>query len=354
MTGRERVLAALNHREGDRVPIHDTPWFTTVRRWHQEGLPVDMTPQQYFGFEQSGTGADLTLRMEPEVVEETDEYTIAWNSNGALRKNWKNATSTPECIDFKIKTASDWFAHKQEMDLGPDRVNLEGCLNGQKHANERGLWFSYQAATGFDKTQGIVGSENLLMAMATDPDWVADMFMWHTDGIIATAQMMIDGGVELEGAFLYDDMGYRNGPLFSPEMYRQLCLPAHTKVCDFFHRYGLKVILHSCGNVTALVPQLIEAGFDCLEPLEVKAGMDLIGLKEQYGDRLAFMGGIDVRLMADGTDPKLLEEEIRVKVGMAKKGGGYIYHSDHSVPDNVSFDRFKYVIDLVLEHGQYD
>ncbi|HUS80159.1 MAG TPA: uroporphyrinogen decarboxylase family protein, partial [Armatimonadota bacterium] len=110
---------------------------------------------------------------------------------------------------------------------------------------------------------------------------------------------------------------------------------------------------HSCGNVTALVPMLIEAGFDCLQPLEAKAGMDLVALKEQYGQRLACMGGIDVRKMADGTDPRLLEEEIRIKVGLAKRGGGYIYHSDHSVPDNVSFDRYRYVMDLVHKYGQY-
>ena len=354
MTGSERVLAALNHQEGDRIPIDDSPWFTAVERWRQEGLPADMTPQQYFGFEFSGAGADLSLRMEPEMVEETDDYTIAWNSNGALRKNWKHATSTPECLDFKIKTAAEWFAHKREMDFGRDRINWEGGLHAQRYAKENGLWFSYRAATGYDKTQGLVGSENLLMAMATDPDWVADMFMWNTDGIIATAQMMIEGGFEFEGAFLYDDMGYTNGPLFSLAMYDQMCMPAHKKVCDFFHGYGLKVILHSCGDVTALVPQLLEAGFDCLQPLEVKAGMDLVALKEQYGERLAFMGGIDVRLMADGTDPKLLEDEIRTKVGLAKRSGGYIYHSDHSVPDNVSCDRFTSVLDLVLKHGQYD
>ncbi len=353
MTSSERVLAALGHREADRVPIHDTPWFTTVRRWHREGLPEDQSPAQYFGYEFSGVGADTSLRMPTEVVEETDEYVIAWNSNGALRKNWKHATSTPECLDFRIKTPADWYARKQELEIGRDRIDWEGGLRAQRAAKEQGLWFPYHAATGYDKTQGIVGSERLLMAMATDPDWVADMFMWNAEVIVQTAQMMIDGGFCFEGAFIYDDMGYRNGPLFSPKMYRELCLPAHKKVCDFFHRYGLKVILHSCGNVTALVPHLIEAGFDCLQPLEVKAGMDLVALKEQYGQRLAFMGGIDVRLMADGTDPKLLEEEIRVKVGLAKRGGGYIYHSDHSVPDNVSFDTYKYVIDLVLKYGQF-
>ncbi len=353
MTGKERFDLALAHREGDRVPIDDSPWRTTIARWHREGLPEGTSPAEYFGYEMSGAGADLTLGMEPEVVEETDEYTIAWNSNGALRKNFKHSTSTPECIDFKIKTPDDWFAWKENLEVGRDRINWEGGLRNQRAAREKGLWFPYRAATGYDKSQGVVGSERLLMAMATEPDWCADIFMTWTDMIIQSAELMMEGGFEFDGAFLYDDMGYRNGPLFSPEMYRQICKPAHAKACDFFHRYGLKVILHSCGNVTDLVPDLIDAGFDCLQPLEVKAGMDLVGLKEQYGDRLAFMGGIDVRNMAD-PDPSLIEEEIATKIGFARRDGGYIYHSDHSVPDNVSFERYRYVMELVRKHGQYE
>ena len=123
-------------------------------------------------------------------------------------------------------------------------------------------------------------------------------------------------------------------------------------VCDFFHRHDMPVILHSCGCVKALIPSLIEAGFDCLQPLEVKAGMDLMELKERYGDRMSFMGGIDVRAMAH-PDPKVIEEEIRTKLPAAKKGGGYIYHSDHSIPKNVSFQQYQRVMALVEEYGQY-
>lgn len=352
MTGKERFDLALAHREGDRVPIDDSPWQTTIARWRREGLPEGVSPREYFGYEMSGAGADLSLGMDTEIVEETDEYVIAWNANGALRKNFRHSTSTPECIDFRIRTPDDWFAWKRNLQVGRDRINWEAGLAALRHAREQGLWFPYRAATGYDKSQGVVGSERLLIAMATEPDWCADIFMTWTNMIIRSAELMMEGGFVFDGAFLYDDMGYRNATLFSPQMYRDLCRPAHAKVCDFFHRHGLKVILHSCGNVSALVPDLIDAGFDCLQPLEVKAGMDLLALKERYGESLAFMGGIDVRAMAH-PDPHVIEEEIATKIGIAKRGGGYIYHSDHSVPDNVSFERYRYVMDLVMKHGQY-
>lgn len=114
----------------------------------------------------------------------------------------------------------------------------------------------------------------------------------------------------------------------------------------------MPVKLHSCGRVKEIIPELISIGLDCLQPLEVKAGMDLIELKETYGDKLSFMGGIDVRVMAAG-DFKLIDEEIDKKISFAKKGGGYIYHSDHSIPKNVSFDAYKFMIECVKKYGKY-
>ena len=115
---------------------------------------------------------------------------------------------------------------------------------------------------------------------------------------------------------------------------------------------GMPILLHSCGCMEELIPDLIEIGLECLQPLEVKAKMDLIELKRKYGDSLTFMGGIDVRAMAD-PDPQVIEKEISTKIPIAKEGGGYIYHSDHSVSNNVSFQQYCRVIDLVHKYGTY-
>ena len=94
------------------------------------------------------------------------------------------------------------------------------------------------------------------------------------------------------------------------------------------------------------------AGLSCLNPIETKAGMDLVELKREYGRDLAFFGGIDVRAMAD-PDPRVIEDEIKRKLEVAMVGGGYIYHSDHSVPNNVSFQQYCRVIELVRKYGVY-
>ncbi len=352
MTDRERVLSALDFQEADRVAIQDGPWTTTIRRWHEEGLPENIEPAEYFGFAMVGVSADLTMRLPTEVIEETDEYIITRSADGTSDKNWKHAISTPGRIDFLIKSRADWEEHKHRLEWSSNRVDWPAVREAEQQARQQGKWFHFTAAFGYDRTQGVVGSERLLMAMAEDPEWIDDVFMTYAQIVVAAAEEMIGAGIEFDGAFVYDDMGYRNATLFSPAMFRRFEFPCHKLVYDFFHSQGLKVILHSCGRISELIPGLLEAGLDCLQPLEVKAGMDLVELKKQYGDSLAFMGGIDVRCMAN-PDPTVIEQEIARKIPLAKAGGGYIYHSDHSVPDNVSFEQYQRTIELVHQYGTY-
>ncbi|RKY86590.1 hypothetical protein DRQ11_08200 [candidate division KSB1 bacterium] len=352
LSPQERINIVLNHQEADRIPIQDHPWGTTVERWHREGLPESQTPDDYFGFEMREFGFDASLQLPEEKIEETDEYTLVRNRDGALVKNWKHATSTPGWVDFLIKDRSSWEEYKSRLTMNSSRVDWGKELARCNKAREQGLWVRLVAAIGYDRVQTIVGSERLLMAMIEDPDWVKDMFSTVAELVINVAEEMMARGFQFDGVLFCEDMGYRNALLFSPALYRELAMPCDRRLCDFFKAKGLKVMLHSCGNVMELVPYLIEAGFDCLEPLEVKAGMDLIKLKKDYGDRLAFMGGIDVRKMAD-PNPEVMEEEIRTKITVAKQGGGYIFHSDHSVPDNVSLEQYEKCIELVHRYGKY-
>ena len=128
--------------------------------------------------------------------------------------------------------------------------------------------------------------------------------------------------------------------------------PCQKRFCDACHARGMKVLLHTCGMNMELVPLYIEAGFDVLNPLEAKAGMDVFKLKRDFGDVLTLWGGIDVRAIAD-PDPSVLEKEIRDKVTVAKQGGGYIFASDHSIPDNVSLQKYQWMLELARECGSF-
>jgi len=378
MISRERVLAALNHEEADRVPIHDQAWAATVERWHKEGLPVEVNPAEYFDYEIVCFDADTSPRFPVRTVEETEEFVVHTTPYGGLFRDHKDYSTTPEVLDYPCKSREDWEAIKERLVPGRDRVDWKGewlCgtaadergeesvletgrserrqgLPGWERAREQGRFTCFASEVGFDSALNYVATERLLIAIATEPEWVRDMYETDADLVIQMYEIMKEGGFEFDGVFLYCDLGYRNGLLFSPRHFDEQLRPTLRRLFDHFNGDGVPIILHNCGGVRDLIPRFIEDGLTCLQPLEVKAGMDLIELKRDFGGRLAFMGGIDVRAMVD-PDPGVIEEEIKTKLLSAKKGGGYVYHSDHSVPNNVSFDQYRRVLQLVKKYGAY-
>jgi uroporphyrinogen decarboxylase len=352
MKCKERLALTINHREADRVPIMDTIWGTTIERWKKEGLPEDKSAWDYFGFDGwSAVGADITLQLPSATIEENEDYIIARNSDGAVTKHWKKSTSTPELIDFLITDRKKWEEYKDHAKYNESRVNFESAMTAYKNSLASGHPFQYFSGVGYDWWQRIVGPINMLMGMMDDPEWIKEMLSANAELNITIMEELIGHGIEFDSAFFWDDLGYKNGTLFSPAMYRELLFPYHKRLCDFCNARKIYVVMHSCGNVNAFMPMFIEAGFKCIQPLETKAGMDLFELKKNYGDAITLMGGIDVRAMASGGE--ILDKEVMEKIKYAKQGGGYIYHSDHSVPDNVSFENYSRVISIVKEYGRY-
>jgi uroporphyrinogen decarboxylase len=352
MSSRERVRAAIALTEPDRVPIHDSPWTATVRRWEGEGLPVGKSPAEHFGYDMVGIVADLTPRFPVKVLEENDEYVVETTATGGVRRNHRDRSTTPEIIDCPIKQPEDWPAIRERLKPDLKRMNWASSWADYQAARERGKYVTFNAACGYDLLQSYVASERLLGFMATEPGFVKEMVDVVSDLIVASLEMMWNEGFRFDGLWVFNDMGYRNSSLFSPAMYREIIMRADRRRNTWCHDHGMQTILHSCGCVKGLLPPLIDAGFDCLQPLEVKAGMDLRELKPVYGDRIAFFGGINTMLM-EKEDDALIEEEIRAKFAAAKPGGGYLYHSDHSIPKDVSFRKYAFVMDCVRRYGGY-
>ncbi|MCK9265977.1 hypothetical protein M0P98_03710 [bacterium] len=352
MTSRERILRVLNHKIPDRVPIHDVVWDSTIKRWQKEGLPEDLSPAEFFDFEIATFNADLTPRFPVKILEKNEEFIISTTPFGGQRKNYRDYSTTPEIIDWPIKSKEDWKEIKKRLAPDMTRINWAAGLQANKTSYEAGKFLCFDCATGYDALQYYMKSEQILIAMAEDPDWIKEMLTTLSELAVVTADLMLNNGFKFDALFNYNDMGYRNGLLFSPETYKKTHYDADLLLYEYFHSKGMKTILHSCGDVTEIIPTLIEVGLDCIQPLEVKSGINMLALKEKFGDRLSFMGGIDVRVMSD-SDPKKIEEEIKRKFEIVKSNGGYIYHSDHSIPKNVSFQQYCRVIELVKQYGVY-
>ena len=353
MNSRERVGLVLSGRIPDRIPLYDSYWETTVERWRREGLPANISPSAYFGTDEiARIGGDYTLRMPVRVMEETATSRTYWDSEGALRRDLHVPEGwTSQWLDFTIRGRDDWLRHRQGMAYDDARISPD-TLDSYRHARAANQFVCYSAHACFHPTWMRIGMANMLMLMLDDPSYIHELFAAHAQLVIDIYEGMKRMGMQFDGAFLSDDLGYQAAPLISPALYRELVYPYHKRLCDHFSAHGLKTLLHSDGNVAPLIPHFLDAGFSGLHPLEAKAGLHVRDLKAQYGSRLVLLGNIDVRKLSGTTEE--LREEVVGKVLIAKQNGGYIFHSDHSVPSSVSFQNYSLAIALAKEYGSYE
>jgi len=352
MTSRERIGRMFDHHEADRVPITDTPWASTLERWRREGLGADQSIEDYFDLDQVvSIPADNSPRYPVRTIEETDDWVVHTTKWGAKTRNFKHRGHVPEFLDHTVVDADTWREAKRRITPDRDRIDWAGLERNYDRWREQGAWIQAGFWFGFDVTHSwFVGTERVLMALAEGLDWVVDIFNHMLDVDIALFEMVWDAGYHFDAIHWPDDMGYKQAQFFSLPMYRELLRPVHARAARWAKAKGLKVHLHSCGDIRPFIDDLIEISIDMLNPLEVKAGMDPIALKRRYRDRLAFHGGLNAVLY---NDMEKLEAEMRRTIPAMKEGGGYWISSDHSVPDSVSLEQFGRFVRLAKELGAY-
>jgi uroporphyrinogen decarboxylase len=351
MTSIERMAAALDRKPVDVTPIAVSPWGATVERWRGEGhIGPEEDVAEHFGQDLCSGGwlnSVVDLDFAGEVIEETDETVLSLDGNGATLRRHKLHDSTPEHVDFRVHDQATWneFARPHLLGVDRRRIPFEGYRGAKAYATEKQRFFCWAGVAPFEQMHPVCGHEYMLMGMALEPEWVKDMVNVFTDQTLNHLEILFAEEGVPDGMFFYEDMGFKNRPFMSPAMYEEIILPGHKRLFDYAHSIGCKVIVHSCGYVEPLVPGLIEAGMDCLQAMEVKAGMDLPTLFGRFGDRIAFYGGVDVRCLISN-DRKAIDEEMDRKIlPVVQGGGGYILHSDHSEPPEVDYETMRYFVD---------
>jgi uroporphyrinogen decarboxylase len=352
MTTWERYLRTFAHQEPDRIPIIDSPWDATIERWRNEGMPADVNFVDYFGLDHiADISVETSPRYEERVLEETADYKIYTSGWGVTMKQWKHAASTPQFMDFTIVDPQSWSDAKKRISPSRDRINWKNLEENFSTWRKKGYWIQAGGFFGFDATHSwVVGTERVLLALIENPSWLMDIFEWELETNLALFDMVWDAGYHFDSFFWCDDMGYKHNQFFSLKTYRRLLKPFHQRAIDWAHSKGIKAHLHSCGDVHPFVPELVSMGLDALNPLEVKAGMDPIALKREFGKDLVFHGGINAVLW---DHPELIKEEMRRVVPVMKESGGYIFSSDHSVPSSVSLEDFRRITSLAKELGTF-
>ena len=365
----DRMRKTLRHQEADRVPVSDFFWGSFLERWRADlGLPADANIYEYYDLDWQVTIPNMDPHIRPfEVVREDDEEVVVKTGFDAVIRK-KFADPMPQWLDWETKTIEqiDAFTFDDPWD---DRRYFSAGDNqiagvGDGYARNSPAWMDtvksiYPNFAVFGSVceanefmTRIVGPETNMLLIAMYPERYG-AFIERTNAFaleICKAQIKAAGGM-LDGMVIWGDIAYKKDMFFSPSYWRQYFKPGVKAMVDVCHEAGLPVIYHGCGNATRVFPDFIEIGIDAYNPLEAKAGLDVVDLRRKYGHDMGFCGNMNVMEWADTPEDEL--KSIVLRKLNAAKGGGMIFQSDHSVPSNVSGQRYEYVVNLVRQYGNY-
>ena len=386
MTSNAVVDALLRGKQADRVAVMGSPWTDTIAAWVQQGYPTRMVyketgdkrwlredgrwedaemagefeepvpPWEHFGYDMVGVGPWMDVlpwRGYEELVEETVEWDVKRNGAGAALKYWKHKSGTPEHIDFLMVTREIWERDYRShlLELDPERVDTDEMRENMAKMIEAKVWTHFGNLFIWEAMRKSLGDVTMYQSLALDPGWIHDYCRVYTDFYKIHFAYMFEKVGKPDGIWLYEDMGYKNGLFASPMMLGELIFPYYTELVSFFHEFDLPVVLHTCGSTAQAIPLIIDAGFDALNPMERKAkGNDPFIFAEKYGDKLAFVGGLDARVF-ETNDKDIIRREVTYYVeGMKARGARLVFASDHSISTNTHYQSYQYGLQVYREH----
>jgi uroporphyrinogen decarboxylase len=365
----DRMNKTLHHQEADRVPISDFFWGSFLERWRREmGLPAGTDIYRYYDLDWIVTVPNMDPHLKQfEMLEESDEHVIVRTGFEAVIQK-KFASPMPAFLRFETDTIEKMASFRFD-DPRDDRRYLKGGDNqiagvGDGFERNSAPWLETvkslhgdfpvygSVCEGQEMLWRIIGSENVMLWIGLYPDELARFIERIGEFAvgITEAQIRAAGG-RLDGMVIWGDVAYTKDMFFSPDYWRKHFKPVVKAIVEACHAHGIPVIYHGCGNVRRIFQDFIDVGVDAYNPLEAKAGMDVVALRRQYGHAIGFCGNIDVVKWAHGSRDEI-KQMVLGKLNAAK-GGGYIVQSDHSVPSNVSGENYDYVVRLVREYGRY-
>ncbi|OGV62946.1 MAG: hypothetical protein A2498_05710 [Lentisphaerae bacterium RIFOXYC12_FULL_60_16] len=356
-SGREAIDNLLRKRPVDHVPQTDSPWGDTLRKWVTQGLPANAQGEptdslEHFGYDMAGCGGWfdwLPKRGFSETVEETDAWKTTRNGAGAVLKYWKHKSGTPEHVDFHMTSREIWEREYKPLLFPFDRQrvgDIPAVRDNLAKRRAQGRWSHYGSTLVWENMRGSMGDYAMYMALADDPDWIHDFCRTYTDLYKQCYTILFAEAGKPDGIWIYEDLGYKDRLFCNPAVLESLIFPYYREIVEFFHAHDLPVIFHSCGFQEPALPLIVQAGFDGIHPMEVKAGNDIFTFAEQYGEHLMFVGGLDERILESRDRAAVRKGVTDFMQGMKARHARFVYGSDHSLSTNIDYDIYQYALDV--------
>lgn len=396
MTPRERVLAAINHQEPDKLPVDigATPSsgisaiaydqlikhldFKDRRNWVYDVVQQVAQPSQEF-LDRFGIDAVDVGRMFNTSDEDWYDYTLA-NGSTAQQPNWFRPEEQPDGsflaslngeVIAKMPVGATFYdqtvfpfldgypdAYGENMDKAMGRIHWVGLAHSPwDHAGEADFWDqlrskAVQLRETSDRAIMVVAGcnlfewgtflrrlDNFLMDLLLDQANVEKMLDALMEHHLKTLENVCNAVGDVVDIIRFgDDLGMDTDPFMKPEIYQKLFKPRHTILCDYVKQNSsMHTFLHSCGSIYKLIPDLIEAGFEILNPVQINSrDMEPERLKAEFGTDVVFWGGgADTRSILNRATPEVVKDHVRQNIEIFAPGGGFIFNTVHNIMPDV-------------------
>jgi uroporphyrinogen decarboxylase len=359
MTHRQRIQAAIRHQPPDCLPANDAFWEGTLEAWQTQGMPADVSALDYFDFDICSMSLDTSPRFEQQIIGREGPYIIYEDRYGYTVKKLEDRSGTLGFLRHFTVDREAWGRLKSRLSVSDDpaepaRIDDKSYFAhfdpypGWDEAERKyrqlyasGRYLLFNTYGPWEASWRHRGFENQLMDVNENPEWLQEMAETYQTLAIDVVRQCLSRGMRPDGYFMVEDLAHSRGMLLSPHAWRRIFKPSVARLGRFLKNHGIDFWMHCCGNAEAIFEDLIECGLQVMQPLQVSSGLDIRALYPKYARRLSFYGNIDVRNILG--DSEMLKQEVRAKISLATRGG-YIFHSDHSIPPEVSFERYRWLL----------
>lgn len=374
MTSRERVLAAIEHRTPDRMPIDlGTHFSTGISAFAYYNL------RKHLGLSTEDVEmidcVQMLARVDDDIIDRFHVDTVLLNPEWPVHKKWTPregyAFHVPTTFNPESQPDGGWKIHTDggEMYMPAGGFFFDGawpdfyCLPQEEKLSlfAKRAEKLYKETDKFTMMMGFsayFGGLDFACDMLTDPEICKEA----NEKALASQIEYFDRvnakmGKYIQGIEVNSDLGTQQGLMCTPDSYEECCLPYLKRFCRHVHETsGIKVFMHSCGSIIKAIPMIIDAGVDVLNPVQISAReMDPRLLKEKFGREICFWGGgCETQTAIWKNTPDEIRGHVKELVNLFKPGGGYVFNQVHNIMGNVPPENIVAMLDTAYENSFYE
>ena len=350
---REEYLDYMTFKSNER------PLFTEIfgpilglkEEWEEQGaIPEELDFSAFkYRFEARGGIPVNTGRMggyPSQTIEENEDFKIYKDGLGRTMKLSKKVATLALPMDHPVKNMDDWLKLKPFYEFSEARFGKDWESIAKRHLESRRV-ISVSIPGGFDEPRGLMGEEMLCIAYYEQPELVHDIL--NTIGDIAFKVLdRVSSAVKIDLLSVHEDMAGKSGSLAGPKQVMEFIKPYYRKIWDMLADRGARLFdQDSDGDMNGVIPAFLESGVNCMHPMEPAANMDIVKIREQYGTKLAFYGGIDKHIIRRSKDEIIAELEYKIPPMVST--GGCVLALDHRIPNGTPLENYRFYVSKAWE-----